>query len=75
MRAGADQGVKNVTYSISHLLNPHEDLPQRPVMCEKLDLARAIEKYIILLKYNISRSTLALPNFGILIAALSPFPQ
>lgn len=42
--------ARDLIYSVSHFLNSHEDLPQRPMMREELDLAGAIEKYIILFK-------------------------
>lgn len=48
MRAGGDKVARDLIYSVSHFLNSHEDLPQRPVMREELDLAGAIEKNIIL---------------------------
>lgn len=34
--------------SITHLLNFHKDVPQRPMMSEQFNLPRTVEKNIIL---------------------------
>lgn len=50
MRARGDKVARDLIYSVSQFLNSHEDLPQRTVMREELDLAGAIEKNIIFFK-------------------------